>query len=140
MVAASCPKCSTRLKVTPGAIGKMVQCPCGHRFVLSDPAAEFLENVATAAEPGEARRRKSSFLKPPPGKKTPDRGPLICPYCSVLICEDVSYVGQTFACPKCHGQTYAPGGNQAVAANLRIVQTLLVIAAGISLLCALHGC
>ncbi len=37
-------------------------------------------------------------------------GPIVCPYCSVMVSESVNYLGQVIVCPSCHGQITAPGG------------------------------
>jgi hypothetical protein len=60
----------------------------------------------------------------------PRRVKIICPYCSVVIAEDVLYAGQSINCPSCHGTLRAPGGHARVAqgADLIYVETRTAIA------------
>ena len=53
----------------------------------------------------------------PPSSPRVDRGPIICPYCSVLVSKDAAYAGQIVSCPACHGQFVGPKPNLVFAAK-----------------------
>jgi energy-coupling factor transporter transmembrane protein EcfT len=36
-------------------------------------------------------------------------GPIVCPFCSSVIADNVRYMGQKMTCPHCHGECVAPG-------------------------------
>jgi hypothetical protein len=45
----------------------------------------------------------------PMRNEPPTNGPIVCPMCSMAIAADVKYLGQSIACPSCHGLSTAPG-------------------------------
>jgi len=46
------------------------------------------------------------YAKAPPS--VPSSGPLVCPYCTHTIADEVRYLGQPVSCPKCSSQFNAP--------------------------------
>ena len=67
-------------------------------------------------------------------------GPLICPYCGTLASGPVKWLGQAIACPKCHGQFLAPGGNAGTLEGLRLLQGLVALGGGIGFIALARGC
>jgi len=47
-------------------------------------------------------------LRVPETPSVPSSGPLVCPYCTHTIADDVRYLGQPVSCPKCFSQFNAP--------------------------------
>jgi hypothetical protein len=67
-------------------------------------------------------------------------GSLACPYCGLVVAQNVRYMGQGIACPNCRGQFVAPGGNAGTIEGLRLLGSLGTIVIGIVLFELARGC
>src|SRR5580693_7593681 len=63
-----------------------------------------------------------------PRRSAPSSGQIVCPYCKFLVSQSVTYLGQSVACPKCHGQITAPGGKPVPYPIGRFIMALALLA------------